>query len=427
MKDAGTKFEHRHWYQRIGPGLITACVVIGPGSVMTSSTVGAKYGMQMLWVVVAAAGLMMLFMSLGAKLGAVAQATPAELIRRQAGRPLAVFVGLAVLLTAALFQSGNNIGVAAAFEGFVQSKTIVAGLLVVFNALAIAFLFAFKHMYRMLERVMTTFVALMLVSFAINLIWLRPDPWAMASGLVPSLAHIDFASNLLPLLGLVGTTFVVTAAYYQAYLVRQKGWQVQDLSSGLLDARISALVLSLITIMLMTTAAVAFHQQSQSDPTFKLTSPAAIGLGLQATFGEASRVIFCVGLFSAAYSSFLINSMIGGFMAADGLGWDIADNARGAKLLTTAVLLMGLVVGMAVVLLRFDRTPMIIVAQAVTVVIAPLVAIILVWLTASRTVMGRYANGWATNVVSVFGCIVLLAMAYKTAAIDLPALIFRAQ
>ena len=30
-----TDAKRRRWYQRIGPGLITACVVIGPGSIMT--------------------------------------------------------------------------------------------------------------------------------------------------------------------------------------------------------------------------------------------------------------------------------------------------------------------------------------------------------------------------------------------------------
>ena len=36
------------WYSRIGPGLITACVVIGPGSIMTSSKIGANDGYAML-------------------------------------------------------------------------------------------------------------------------------------------------------------------------------------------------------------------------------------------------------------------------------------------------------------------------------------------------------------------------------------------
>ena len=40
----------RQWYQAIGPGLITACVVIGPGSILTSSKVGATFGFRMVSV-----------------------------------------------------------------------------------------------------------------------------------------------------------------------------------------------------------------------------------------------------------------------------------------------------------------------------------------------------------------------------------------
>ena len=40
----------RKWYQSIGPGLITACVVIGPGSILTSSKVGARNGFDLTWI-----------------------------------------------------------------------------------------------------------------------------------------------------------------------------------------------------------------------------------------------------------------------------------------------------------------------------------------------------------------------------------------
>ncbi len=63
--------DDRAWYRRIGPGLITACVVIGPGSIMTSSTVGANKGYSMLWIVVVSVVFMLAYMTMGAKLGAV--------------------------------------------------------------------------------------------------------------------------------------------------------------------------------------------------------------------------------------------------------------------------------------------------------------------------------------------------------------------
>ncbi len=402
------------WYRRIGPGLITACVVIGPGSIMTSSKIGANDGYAMLWVVVVSVGFMMLFTTLGAKLGVVASQAPGDLIRAKAGKWLAVLVGVGVFFISAAFQSGNNIGVAAAFEAFIDSKPIVTGLVVAFNLLAISFLFVFKNIYTLLEKLMTLFVALMLVCFAVNLVRLRPDPVALASGFVPSLGT---SGEMLPILGLIGTTFVITAAFYQAYLVRQKGWSLANLGNGLVDARVGSVIMFLITVMLMSTAAAGLYT---GNPV-QLTNPVAVAESLETTFGPMAKIIFCLGLFSAAYSSFLVNSMIGGFMAADGLGLGSDPRDRGPRIMTTVALLTGMSVGVATLMFNFNRTPTIIAAQAATVIAAPLVAGVLLWLTSSRDVMGAQVNRPGTIAFGMLGLLMLIAMAGKTAIVDLPA------
>ncbi len=399
------------WYRRIGPGLITACVVIGPGSILTSSSVGANKGYTMLWVVVVSVIFMLVYMTLGAKLGAVAQQTPGDLIRQKAGRPLAILLGCCVFFISAAFQSGNNIGVAAAFEAFIDSDAIVAALLVGFNVVAVAFLFVFKNLYRVIERLMMLFVALMLVSFAINLITLRPDPLALASGFVPTAGTIDIG-----VLGLVGTTFVITAAFYQAYLVQQKGWDENQVRSGIIDARVGSVIMAVITIMLMSTAAAGLFTGSP----ITLSDPVAIAEALEPTFGTRGKIIFCLGLFSAAYSSFLINSMIGGFIVSDGFGWGGTPNDRAPRILTTVALLTGMSVAIAALIMDFDRTPTIIAAQAVTVVGAPLVAGVLLWLATSRDVMGSHTAGIGTIAFAIIGLVLLIAMAARTAIIELP-------
>ena len=404
----------RPWYTRIGPSLITACVVIGPGSILTSSTVGANNGYSMLWVIVISVAFMLVYMTMGAKLGAVAEKSPGDLVRQQSGRPLAMLVGLCVFFISAAFQSGNSIGVGAAFETFIDSQAVVVGLVVAFNAIAITFLFAFKNLYRVVERLMMAFVAVMLISFAINLISLRPDPVAMAQGFIPAVAQLDIA-----VLGLIGTTFVISAAFFQAYLVQQKGWGVDEVRSGIVDARVGSVVMALITVMLMSTAAAGLYTGSLVE----LKDPVAVAESLEPTFGTRGKLIFCIGLFSAAYSSFLVNSMIGGFILSDGLGLGSRPTDRWPRLLTVAVLLTGMVVALAVMVYRFDRTPMIIAAQAVTVVGAPLVAGVLFWLSRSRTVMGSHAIGTGTQCFAGVGLVLLLAIAANTAFVKLPAMI----
>ena len=405
---------HRPWYMRIGPSLITACVVIGPGSILTSSTVGANNGYAMLWVIVISVAFMLTYMTLGAKLGAVADGSPGDLMRRHVGKPLAILVGACVFFISAAFQSGNNIGVGAAFETFIESDTLVAVLIVAFNAIAITFLFAFKNLYRMVERLMMTFVAVMLISFAINLVSLRPDPVAMARGFVPAIGQIDIA-----VLGLIGTTFVISAAFFQAYLVRQKGWGLAEVRSGIVDARVGSGVMALITVMLMSTAAAGLYTGSK----VVLSDPVAVADSLEPTFGTSGKLIFCIGLFSAAYSSFLVNSMIGGFVLSDGLGLGSDGSDRWPRRMTVAVLLTGMVVALAAMVLDFDRMPTIIAAQAVTVVGAPLVAGVLFWLARSRKVMGNHASGPGTQVFAGIGLVLLLAIAANTAFVKLPGMV----
>ena len=395
------------WYKRIGPGLITACVVIGPGSITTSSEVGATNAYSRIWIVVVSVIFMLTYMMMGAKLGVVTNQSPCDLIRKKVGSWLAILLGACVFFISAAFQSGNNIGVAGAFEAFIDSKTVVAILLVIFNAIAISFLFAFKDMYKMLERAMMAFVGLMLLSFAVNLVMLKPDLSALAAGFIPSSGGIN-----LTILGLMGTTFVITAAFYQSYLVQQKGWNESQLQNGLTDAKVGSVIMALITIMLMSTAAAALYQGGK-PVAFK--NIVEIADGLNTTFGPSAKIIFCLGLFSAAYSSFIVNSMIGGFILSDGLGLGSKPTDLWPRLFTTFALLTGMVIGIAVIRFDFDRAPTIIAAQAVTVVGAPLVAGVLFWLTSQTDIMGRHVNKPVITTLAGIGLMVLLGMAGNTA------------
>lgn len=408
------------WYGRIGPGLITACVVIGPGSIVTSSTVGAQHGYSLLWIVVIAVIFQLTFMTLASRLGSIESHSIGDMIRNRGKKRLATLVGLVVFFISAAFQSGNNMGIAAAFEALLPDKGksegvnfFIPAFLIVFNAGAIIFLFAFRDLYQLVERMMMFLVAIMLLSFAVNLWTLAPDASEMAKGFIPKLDVLDIST-----LGLVGTTFVITAAFYQAYLVRQKGWTMKDVKTGATDVRVGAAIMAIITIMLMATAAAGLHTTGGSS--VNLAKPIEIAKALEPTFGETGKLIFCLGLFSAAYSSFLVNSMVGGFVLSDGLGLGCGSTDRWPRIFTSLALLTGMAIAVAAILSKFDRTPTIIAANAVTVVGAPLVAIVLVWLSSQKDILGDYASGWFLKSFSYLGIALLIAMAGRTAFVKLP-------
>ncbi len=409
----------RPWYQRLGPGLITACVVIGPGSILTSSRVGASQGYAKSWVVLLAVMCMLVYTTLGAKLGVVADRSTGSLVAERAGRWLAVLIGIGVFFISAAFQFGNNLGVRSALQEYESWLEGIPYLqldyvLVLLNLLAILFLFVFHNLYRFIERLMTVLVGLMLVSFAINLGFARPSFAELLVGLVPPVWELkavvtgEGGTWDLSLLGLVGTTFVITAAYFQSYLVRQKGWDVDRLQDGLVDVRVGVCLMATITIMIMSTAAAELRGQT-------LENLSDVAAGLKPAFGAQGHALFCVGLFAAAYSSFLVNSMIGGFILADGLGWGSQPSDLWPRLFTVAALLTGMCIALLVSRAGLDPVPAIVAAQAMTVVAAPLVAGSLWWLTNRPEIMGRERSGRWLNAAALMGFLLLLAMAWYTA------------
>jgi len=391
----------RRWYQALGPGLITACVVIGPGSILTSSKVGASQGYGMSWVVIAAVVFMMTFTMMASRLGVVAKESPGRMLTDSAGRWLAVLIGLSVFFIASAFQFGNNLGVHTAFNAYIEFDYIV----IIFNAAAIAFLFLFKNLYKALEKLMMGFVGLMLLAFAANLIFAQPNLIEWAKGFVPGgQTKVD-----ITVLGLVGTTFVIAAAYFQIYLVRQKGIERGELPSSLVDSRVGACLMALITLMIMGTAASVLRGKELADA-------GEVATQLEPLFGSWGKGLFCLGLFSAAYSSFLINSMIGGFVLSDGLGLGSDPDEKWTRYMTTVVLLTGMGVALYVINTGTKPVAAIVMAQAVTVIAAPLMAGVLLWLCNRKDLMGEDRNSPLMNALGGVGFVLLLAMAWYTAS-----------
>jgi len=393
----------RRFFTRLGPGLVVACVCIGPGSILTSSKVGATSGYSKLWVVAGSVVFMMAYTMLAMKLGVVTQQSACSLLAKVGGRPLSLLIGSLVCFIAAAYQFGNNLGVHSALNDFFPNPYWI----VLFNGLALAFLFGFRNLYRVLETLMTLFVGLMLIAFAINLSFARPDPLAIAAGFNPFSEGKGLKLEL-ELMGLVGTTLVISNAFYQSYLVRFRGWTERDLKAGMFDSCVGSVVIALLTMMIMCTSAAVFYL---AETPIELNTVADVGRQLEPFFGTTGRVVFSIGLFSAAFSSFVVNSMVGGFVLSDALNLGSDPKQLAPRLVTAGVLLSGMVVGLYIILT--DAGPpvgLIVAAQVATVVAAPLIAAALLWLTNMRSIMGRHTNGPLINTVAALGLLMLLLM-----------------
>src|SRR5882724_6636907 len=72
----------------VGPAVVASIAYIDPGNFATNIQAGAKYGYELLWVVLAANLIAMLFQGLSAKLGIVTGRNLAEMCRDEFPRPV---------------------------------------------------------------------------------------------------------------------------------------------------------------------------------------------------------------------------------------------------------------------------------------------------------------------------------------------------
>src|SRR5581483_7754873 len=71
-----------------GPAVVASIAYVDPGNFATNMQAGAKYGYSLLWVVLAANVIAMLFQGLSAKLGIVTNRNLAEISRERFPRPV---------------------------------------------------------------------------------------------------------------------------------------------------------------------------------------------------------------------------------------------------------------------------------------------------------------------------------------------------
>jgi len=408
------------WYTRIGPALIVAAVVLGPGSILTSSKVGATFGLIGLPVVIGAAVLMIAMVALSARLGAVYENSVCDELASRLGRPVTVFIGLALFTLVAFFQSSNNIALVGGLEPMFGDELpfwVKAGTLIVANAMIVACLYLVRNLYSSIEGVMKVLMGLMTLAFVINFVVVLTRPRAFTP--VEPSGELDW----IPLLGMIGTTFSVGGAFYQAYLVKEKGWGLNDVKAGVFDSVFSISMLGIVTAIVLLTSWRVFY--GNPEPV-TLASVGDVARQLEPSFGAAARIIFCGGILAGALSSFLVNALIGGTVMSDAIGKGSRLQDKWPVHLTVVALLVGMVVAIVGLYSEGSIVPLITLAQACTVIGLPALAAALLYLGTRPELKGPRAVPKPILITAGIGflvsCGLMFLLAQKVyAKIDPPA------
>ncbi|TAP25653.1 MULTISPECIES: Nramp family divalent metal transporter [Micrococcaceae] len=383
----------------MGPAFVVGAWQFGPGNLTTAVQAGSRYGYSLLWVIAISTILMIFFTDMSVRFGLSSPSSLITAIKDHLGKATGIAAGFGVFGITLMFSVGNAVGSGLGLSMVFGGSPI---LWTVICTAGVGLILAFRNVYGIVEKALLVIVALMAVAFIASAVIAKPDWYQSAAGLVPQLP----AGSEILVVALVGTNFSINAAFYNSYGIKENARSRADYRDITLVDTIPGIVAPgiMTALVIMVSAAVLGSTGSQAGT---INGLAAI---FEPLAGPVGTVIFALGLSGAAFSSMIANATAGGTMMSDALGKGSKSGSPTARIVTGLILAFGLLVTLA-----FQSSPvgLIVIAQSLTVLIAPLLGVLLVLMANNVHVMGELRNRWWHNLFGLLGLVAIIASSVR--------------
>jgi manganese transport protein len=382
----------------VGPAVIASIAYIDPGNFATNIQAGAKYGYSLLWVVLAANLIAMLFQGLSAKLGIVTGRNLAELCRDHFSRPV-VFAMWGVSEIAAMATDlAEFLGGAIGFS-LLLHLPLIAGM-VITAIITYGLLMSEAYGFRPLELVIGAVVGVIGLCYLIEM-FIAPIDWSAAAyhAVVPQIADSE---ALLLAVGIIGATVMPHAIYLHSGLtqsripVRDDADRRKVLGFSNREVVIALAVAGLINMAMVMMASGAFHaghpEVAEIQTAYHTLTP---------LLGSAAAGIFLLSLIASGVSSSTVGTMAGQMIMQGFIGVRIPLWVR--RLVT-------MIPAFVVVALGVNATSALVISQVVLSLALPLPMIALLIFTGRRDVMGVFTNSRFITALAIAGAAIVLAL-----------------
>jgi manganese transport protein len=381
-----------------GPGYLVAVGYMDPGNWATDIGGGAKFGYQLLSVVLISNLMAMFLQALSAKLGIVTGRDLAQACRDHYSRRTSFLLWIACEIAIAACDLAEVLGSAVALQ-LLFGLPLLAG--VVITGLDVLIVLALQGRgFRLIEAFVVTLILTIAGCFAYELLIARPIWIDAGRGFIP---HLDILRNremLYIAIGILGATVMPHNLYLHSSIVQTRafGSGIRDKREALrfayIDSNFALGIALFINAAILVLAAAAFHTRGLHDvaeiaSAYKLLSP-VLGASLAST-------IFACALLASGQNSTLTGTLAGQIVMEGFL--DIRLKPWLRRLITRAIAIIPAVLVIAIAG-ENKVTWLIILSQVVLSFQLPFAVIPLVQFTSDRKKMGAFANSRITSVAA---------------------------
>jgi len=382
----------------IGPAVVASIAYMDPGNFATNVQAGARHGYMLLWVVLLANIIAMLFQALSARLGIVSGRSLATLCREHFPQPLVIAMWLASEVAAMATDLAESIGAAIGISVLFHLPLLV-GLLITF-AITWGLLTFQSRGFRPIELIITGFVGIISLAYLIEL-FIAPPDWGQAfyHTVVPQLAGADSVTLAV---GIVGATVMPHAIYLHSAMMTNRVEAFSDaqrrrlIGYSNLEVLIALSLAGLVNMAMVAMAATMFHHGHADVGEIETAYHTLLPL-----MGVVAAGAFMTSLLASGLSSSVVGTMAGQVIMQDFVGFRIPIWVRRAVTMIPAVV---------VVAMGVNATDALVMSQVVLSLVLPVPMVALLVLIRRPDVMAKFAIGRGMQVVAAAATMVVLAL-----------------
>ncbi len=370
-----------------GPAVIVSVAYMDPGNFATNIQGGARYNYDLLWVVVLANLIAMLFQGLSAKLGIVTNRNLAELCRDHFPRPVVLAMWgaseVAAMATDLAEFVGGAIGLSLLLGISLLSGMVITGL-ATWAILAVQ-----RHGYRPVELVIGGLIGVIALSYVVETVLAPPDWGAAALGIV--LPRLPDGGAVTLAVGIVGATVMPHAIYLHSGLTQDRAPARNERERRMLlrwstrEVIVALSLAGLVNLAMVTMAATAFHRNHADVAEIETAYQTLVPL-----FGGAAALVFALSLIASGLSSSAVGTMAGQVIMQGFVGFRIPVTVR--RLVT-------MVPSFVIVAWGVNPTQALVWSQVVLSLLLPVPMIALNVFMRRPDLMGAYRSGPGTQLL----------------------------
>jgi NRAMP (natural resistance-associated macrophage protein)-like metal ion transporter len=416
----------REFWHKLGPGLTTGAADDDPSGIATYSQQGAKYGFQLLWLAPLTFPLMAVVQEICARIGLATGRGLAANIKKH-------FPRWVLLTTAGLLLVANSFNIGADLGAMAKATQLLAPAmpfwLLIFGFVVLSSLMQILISYAQYARYLK-YLALSLIVYIITAFTIKDFPWleVFRHAFSPTL---NFSKEQFILItGILGTTISPYLFFWETSqeveerkaLGKTTIHERQEVGSSEIrkmrtDVWTGMFFSNLVMFFIVGVCGAVLFRNGITN----INSAAEAASALRPLAGHYASLLFAIGIITTGLLGIPVLAGSASYAVSESLGWREGLNLRLRQAAYFyGMIILAMLIGLLMNFVGLDPMKALIYAAVINGLVAPVIMILIMLLSARREIMNHWANGpwtktvgWlATTFMIITGLITIYSIFY---------------